>query len=311
MAKQVAVISGAAQGIGFLVAKKLSETHRVALIDVEGDEVRRAAAECGPDAVFAECNIIEQDQVETAVAKIVEQTGGIDVVMSGAGIGVGGALRHTHPDVVASMMNVNVTGNWRLIHACLPHVIERKGYVMAISSGAAIAPTTALGGYCASKAGIEMLMEVLRLELEHLGVDVGIAYFLFHDTQMVRLGREFIPAFDRSLSEMPGPMHGIYEPQQAADAIVKAIMGRDHKAFSPGYLGEVSATRMTLRTGIGSMLPEKHAHEIDELTAQNVAERGSFQGAMVPSLAAKVAAQSVGRDIELPEKGFDPSPAPG
>ncbi|MEZ4596979.1 MAG: SDR family NAD(P)-dependent oxidoreductase [Chloroflexota bacterium] len=294
MDRRIAVVTGAAQGVAYLVAKQLSETHRVALVDVEGNDVGRAAGECGPDAVAVECNLIEQEEVEAAVEQIVGETGGIDVVVSAAGIGIGGALRHTHPDVVAAQMNINVVGNWRFIHACLPHVIERQGYVLGVASAAAIAPTPALGGYCASKAGIEMLLEVLRLEVAYLGVDVGIAYFLFHDTEMVRMGKRFIPAFERTLANQPGPMHKLYPAEKAADAVVKAVRGREHKAFSPGYLGELSATRMMLRTEVGSKQAKEQAHEIDELTLQAVNERGSFAGAVVPTLACKAAARSVG-----------------
>jgi NAD(P)-dependent dehydrogenase (short-subunit alcohol dehydrogenase family) len=310
-ARPVAVINGAAQGVGYLVAKELAATHRVVLVDVQEDEVRRAATECGSDALAVPCDIIRQDEVDRAIAHVVERTGGIDVVVSGAGIGVGGSSRMLDPDVLAAMVNVNLTGNWRFVHACLPHVIERKGYVLGIASGAAIAPTPALGGYCASKAALEMLLEVLRLEVAHLGVDVGIAYFMFMDTQMVRLARHYVPAFKHTVELQPGPMHTIYPPEDAAQAVVKAIRGRKHHTFAPSYLREISATRMALRTRPGSMAARKHAAEIDELTATSVAERGPFAGAMVPTVACEVAARSVGRELDMTaDEPLDPSPAP-
>lgn len=310
MARNVAVVAGAAQGIGFLTATKLAASHRVVVVDLADNGVDRAVAACGDDAVAVECNLIDQDDVDNAVERIVSKTGGIDVVVTTAGIGIGGALRHTHPDVVAAQLNINVTGNWRLIHGCLPHVIERKGYIIGASSAAAIAPTPALGGYCASKAGIEMLLEVLRLEVAHLGVDVGIAYFLFHDTEMVRLGRNFIPAFKQTLANQPGPMHKIYDPQHAADAIVRAVEAREHKAFAPGYVGELSATRMVLRTGSASKQAIKQSAKIDALTASAVSERGDFEGAVTPTVACRAAARSVGRDVEVPAERFDRSPSP-
>lgn len=310
MARKVAVVAGGAQGIGFLTAKKLSSSHRVVVVDLADNGVERAAAACGADAIGVECNVIEQGEVDDAIAAIIGQTGGIDVVISTAGIGIGGALRHTHPDVVAAQLNINVTGNWRFIHGCLPQVIERKGYIIGAASAAAIAPTPALGGYCASKAGIEMLLEVLRLEVAHLGVDVGIAYFLFHDTEMVRLARRFIPAFKQTLANQMGPMHKIYDPERAADAIVKAVEHREHKAFSPAYVGELSATRMTLRTGLASKQPIQQSKEIDELTSVTVSERGDFDGAVTPTVACRAAARSIGRDVEVPEESFDRAPSP-
>ncbi len=308
--RPVAVLSGAAQGVGYLVARELARTHRVALLDVEADEVRRAATACGPDAIGVPCDIIRQDQVDRAITRIVEETGGIDVVMSGAGIGAGGSSRLVDPDVVAAQLSINVTGNWRFIHACLPHVIERRGYVLGIASGAAIAPTVGLGGYCASKAAIEMLLEVLRLEVAHLGVDVGIAYFLFMDTAMVRNAEQFVPAFKHAVENEPGPMHNIYPAADAAAAVVEAIRTRGHHAFAPGYLKEISATRMLLRTEIASVAAKNQAEEIDRLTGGSIAKRGPLAGAMTPTLANRVAAQSVGRDLAVTDLPLDPSPAP-
>ena len=69
-ARPVAVLSGAAQGIGYLVARELARTHRVALLDVEADEVRRAAAACGPDAIGVPCDIVRQDEVDRAIVDL-------------------------------------------------------------------------------------------------------------------------------------------------------------------------------------------------------------------------------------------------
>src|SRR5215204_2506985 len=123
MARPVAVVTGAARGIGLETARRLSATHRVALLDLDGDGVERAAADL-PDAVAAQCDITDPDAIAAAVDHVVAECGGIDVCISNAGIATAGALRRLDPDVVAAQLNVNLTGNWRLIHACLPHVIE-------------------------------------------------------------------------------------------------------------------------------------------------------------------------------------------
>lgn len=154
-------------GIGYLVVRELARTHRVALVDAEADEVRRAVAACRPDAIGVACDIIRQDAVRPGD----RADRGIDVVMSGAGIGAGGSSHLFDPDMLAAQLSINVTGNWRFIHACFRHFIARRGYVLGISSGGAIAPTVGLDGNCAGKPAIEMLPEVLRLQVPHL--DVG------------------------------------------------------------------------------------------------------------------------------------------
>src|SRR3954453_4162119 len=185
MARPVAVVTGAAHGIGLETARRLSATHRVALLDLDGEGVERAAAGLD-DAVWARCDIADPDSVAMAIDDVVAACGGIDVCVSNAGIATAGALRHLDPDVLAAQLNVNLTGNWRVIHACLPHLVERRGYVLAVASVAAIVPPPGLGAYAASKAGLEQLLDVLRMEVRHLGVDVGVAYFSWIDTEMVR-----------------------------------------------------------------------------------------------------------------------------
>src|SRR4051795_12514126 len=118
MSRPVAVITGAARGIGLESARQLAGTHRVALLDRDAPGAARAAAETGGDAVHAACDITDAASVASAVADVVERCGGIDVAIANAGIATAGALRHLDPDVLALQLDVNVTGNWRFLHAC-------------------------------------------------------------------------------------------------------------------------------------------------------------------------------------------------
>jgi len=301
--RPVAVITGAAQEIGLLTAKRLAATHRVALLDLQAEKLPQAAAECGEDAIHLACDITQQDQVDAAVAAVVSQAGGIDVIISNAGIAVGGSLRLIDPDAVAAQMNVNLTGNWRVIRACLPHVIERRGYVLGVASAAAIAPTPSIGAYCASKAALEMLLDVLYLEVAPLGVDVGVAYFTFTDTDMVRQADRYCPAFEHVRKNQPWPLNKLYRADAAADAIVAAVQGRKRRAFSPGWAVWVSRFRMLLRTKAASRINLKLAPRVDELTAETVAQRGAFSAALAITPACDAAAASVGRPRTQPKGG--------
>lgn len=301
--RPVAVITGAAQEIGFLTARRLAATHRVALLDLQADKLPEAAAACGADAIQVACDITQQDQVEAAVTAVVSQAGGIDVIISNAGIAVGGSLRLIDPDAVAVQMNVNLTGNWRIIRACLPHVIERRGYVLGVASAAAIAPTPSLGAYCASKAALEMLLDVLYLEVAPLGVAVGVAYFTFTDTDMVRQADRYCPAFEYMRKNQPWPLNKLYRAEAAADAIVAAVRGRKRRAFSPGWALWVSRFRMLLRTKAASRIHLKLVPRVDELTAATVAQRGAFAAAMAPTPACDAAVASIGRPGLQPKGG--------
>ena len=92
------------------------------------------------------------------------------------------------PETVEETIDVNLLGVWRTARAAMPHVLSRRGHLLLISSAAAVLPSSGLGAYCASKAGVEGLGRALRVELRPHGVTVGIAYYLFLATPMVAAG---------------------------------------------------------------------------------------------------------------------------
>jgi NAD(P)-dependent dehydrogenase (short-subunit alcohol dehydrogenase family) len=294
MARPVAVVTGAARGIGLETARRLSATHRVALLDLDAEGIERAAHDLG-DAVWAPCDITDADGVGAAIEQVVGECGSIDVCISNAGIATAGALRQLDPDVIAAQLNVNITGNWRVIHACLPHVIARRGYVLGVASLAAIVPPLGLGAYGASKAGLEQLLNVLRIEVRHLGVDVGVAYFSWIDTDMVRGAEAQHPGFAAMRAGLRGPAGKTLPVAAAADAIVQGVEKRSRRIVAPGFVGALYRLR--------GLIPElldhqaaKIAPEVDRFTAEMVAERGAFAAGLRPGeRSSEAAARSAGR----------------
>jgi NAD(P)-dependent dehydrogenase (short-subunit alcohol dehydrogenase family) len=294
MTRPVAVVTGAARGIGLETARRLSATHRVALLDLDANGVERAAGGMG-DAVWAGCDITDPDSVTAAVDDVVAECGGIDVCISNAGIAAMGAMRHLDPDVLAAQVNVNLTGNWRFIHACLPHVVARRGYVLGVASAAAIVAPLGIGAYGASKAGFEHLLNVLRIEVRHLGVDVGVAYFSWIDTDMVRGADSHHPGFAAMRRGLRGPAGKTLPVADAADAIVRGVQKRSRRVVAPGFVGALYRLR--------GLIPElidreasKSAPDVDRFTAEMVAERGAFAAGLRPGeQASEAAARSAGR----------------
>ena len=185
------LITGAARGLGAETARRLAARGaNVALVGLEPDELQRVAAQCGTNAAWFECDVTDVEALERAVQGTVERFGGIDVVMANAGIATGGTVRATDPAAFERTIEINLLGVWRTVRACLPHVVERQGYVLVIASLAAAVHGPGMAAYSASKAGAEAFADSLRSEVRHLGVDVGVGYFSFIDTDMVRGGDE-------------------------------------------------------------------------------------------------------------------------
>jgi NAD(P)-dependent dehydrogenase (short-subunit alcohol dehydrogenase family) len=275
MSHPVVVITGGAMGIGLEVARRIAPTHRVALLDIDAEKARSAAAQLGSDAIALSCDITDPASVAAAVHTVVERFGGIDVAVSNAGIGSGGTARHLDPDALATQLNVNLTGNWRFIHACLPHLVRSRGYLLGVASAAAITAPPGESFYSASKAGLEALLNVLRTEVAHLGVDVGVAYLMFIDTPMVREMDLEQADLARMRKKLPGPAGKTYPVSMAADRVADGIRRRATRVFVPSSLRWQYLLRGLLPPVLDITF-RRIAREIDQLTEAKVAERGSF-----------------------------------
>src|SRR5512134_73946 len=180
-------ITGAARGIGAESARRLAARGaNVALAGLEPEELERVARQCGANAAAFECDVTDWDALAAAVDGAVERFGGIDVVVANAGIAPAGMTRSIDPRAFERTLDVNLLGVWRTVRSSLPHVIERNGYVLVIASLAAGLHGPGMSAYSASKAGAEAFANSLRVEVKRLGVDVGVAYFGFIDTDLVR-----------------------------------------------------------------------------------------------------------------------------
>jgi len=233
---QVVFVTGAARGIGATAAKQLAARGaKVALVGLEPDELAKVAAECGPDAAWFEADVTDTAAIEAAVQGAVERFGGIDVVIANAGIATGGSVLNIDPAAWERVVEVNLFGSWRTIRATLPHVIERRGYVLQVASVAAIAHAPFMSAYCASKAGVEAFADSLRTEVAHVGVDVGVAYFSWIDTDMVR-GADERPGIGTMRKRISGPAGKTYPLSDVAAAVAQGVERRSRHVTVPGWV---------------------------------------------------------------------------
>src|SRR5215217_5416184 len=220
------LITGAARGLGAETARRVAARGaNVALVGLEPEELQRVAAQCGTNTACFECDVTDKEALERAVRGAVERYGGIDVVMANAGIAPGGMVRSTDPAAFERSIEINLLGVWRTVRATLPHVIERQGYVLVIASLAAAVHGPGMAAYSASKAGAEAFADSLRVEVKRLGVDVGVGYFSFIDTDLVR-SADAHPTLGRLRQETFGPLAKAYPVSAVGEAIAEGIESR-------------------------------------------------------------------------------------
>jgi NAD(P)-dependent dehydrogenase (short-subunit alcohol dehydrogenase family) len=256
------LITGAARGIGADAARRIAgRGARVSLVGLEPDELRAVASDCGPDALWFEADVTDAAALENAVSTTAEQTGGIDVVIPNAGIAAGGPMRYMEEESFRSVIEVNVIGVWRTIRLTLPHLIERKGYLLPVASMAAILPQfPGFVPYSTSKAAVEAMAKCVRVEVAHLGVDVGVAYFGWIDTDMVRGGEEH-SAFSFMRSRLKGPLGKTLPVSKAGEAIVAGIEKRTKIVAEPPFVRVVDKLRGLVPNAVDREIT-KHVPEV-------------------------------------------------
>ena len=236
-------VTGAARGIGSGVVERLhSKGANVALVGLEPDLLEERAAKLGDRAAWFEADVTDVDALNAAVKGTVERFGGIDVAVANAGIHTVGSLITAPPEQVERTLNVNLMGVWRTDRAVLPHVIERKGYLLNIASLAAAAHAPLMGPYAASKAGVEALTDSLRVELAPSGTRAGCAYFGFIDTDLVRGSFEH-PSTKAMEGIMPAAIRRAVPLSAAVDAIERGIQRRSGRLWAPRFVGGALAIR--------------------------------------------------------------------
>lgn len=236
------LITGAARGIGALLARRLHQRGaRLALLGLEPELLAEVAAGCG-DAAWYECDVSERDQVDRAVADAAERLGGLDVAVANAGVGAQMTLIDGDPEVWDKTFAVNLAGTYNLVRAAGAHVAHPDGYFLLTASLAAAVHLPLMSAYCASKAAVESLGDSLRIELRPSGARVGVAYYAELDTDMTTRGFATEAAARTPLGGNGRLPVSPVEP--AIDALERGIRRRSRRVVSPSWVGAVLPIRM-------------------------------------------------------------------
>jgi NAD(P)-dependent dehydrogenase (short-subunit alcohol dehydrogenase family) len=243
LAGQVVVVTGAARGIGALVARRLAAHHaRVALIGLEPGELARVSASCGPHSRWWEVDVTDEGALADVASKVRYAYDRIDIVVANAGIAIGGPFIHSDARSFARVIEVNLLGSVATARVFLPALIESKGYLLQVASLAALAPAPMMAAYCASKSGVEAFANAVRGEVAHHGVRVGVAYLSWTDTDMVR-GADENAALRDMRAGLPFPAGRTSPLAPAVDALIRGIARRAPRVYGQRWLPPMQVVR--------------------------------------------------------------------
>ncbi len=184
--RPVALVTGAARGIGAAVARRLaSDGWQLALFDrcaddpgldyplatpADLEQVAEQCAAAGSEVVAVVGDVREQGSLDAAVARAVIELGGLDAAIAVAGVIAGGAPAWESGDAeLAAMIDVNLAGVWHLVTAAVPALLKRpvprRGRVIAVASAGAVVGLPKLSAYSASKHAVVGLIRSVAAEL--------------------------------------------------------------------------------------------------------------------------------------------------
>lgn len=173
---RVALITGAGRGLGRELARALAcRGVAVAVLDRDPEGLATLEAELGPDVKFAWelADVTDAPSLAAKVALLEERLGPIDLAIANAGIGRETPAHDFRSEDISALIHVNLLGVSNTIAAVLPGMIaRRKGHIVGISSLASLHGLPRMTGYCASKAGVNALLESLHLELKRHNIAV-------------------------------------------------------------------------------------------------------------------------------------------
>ena len=173
-----ALVTGGSKGIGLGIAQQMVLAGmNVAITARNGDEVEasaRSLSDEGPGrAIGIACDVRDLDQQRTAVERLLEEFGSLDVVIANAGVGAFGAIDELSVEDWHKVIDTNLTGVFYTVKATVEQLKSSSGYLITIGSLAGVNFAAGSGAYNASKWGLTGFSQAIMLDLRKHGVKVS------------------------------------------------------------------------------------------------------------------------------------------
>lgn len=220
MKKSIALVTGAAQGIGLACAEALLEQgHFVILSDINADLVKAASQKLGGQTDFVVCDMSDPKAINSMFDEIEAKHGGISVLVNNAGIAMPKPFFETSVEDFRKVIDINLVGVFLAIQRAAKSMIANKieGAIVNMSSINAVVAIPAIASYCASKGGVMQLTKAASLALAPHGIRVNAVGPGSIDTEMMAGVNANPEAMKMVMSRTP--LQRIGSPREIGDVV--------------------------------------------------------------------------------------------
>jgi NAD(P)-dependent dehydrogenase (short-subunit alcohol dehydrogenase family) len=198
---KVAIVTGGSEGIGFSVAEGLAAGGaRVVLVARREAVLAAAVAKLGSSASYVVGDVADADTAVRAVSRAVEAHGGLDLLVSNAGVLIPGQVSEQPLDEVDRMIALNLRGPVAFMRAATAQMAQRPGAAaVVVSSAASRMPVAGIGIYGATKVALNYLVATWAKELAPMGIRVNGVCPGATETPQFRAVAEVIPGFEERI----------------------------------------------------------------------------------------------------------------
>ncbi|KMY32090.1 3-oxoacyl-ACP synthase [Lysinibacillus xylanilyticus] len=237
---KVAIITGAANGIGYAAAERFIEEGAFVVIADFNEEAGVSAAEqLGDQALFVQVNVADRESVKKLVATVIEREGRIDILINNAGITRDAMLTKMTEDQFQQVLDVNLTGVFHCTQEVIPHMVAAGGgKIINTSSVSGVYGNVGQTNYAATKAAIVGMTKTWAKELGRKGINVNAVAPGFTETDMVKKMPENVLAQMRSVV----PLQRLGTPRDIANAYL--FLASDEASYVHGHTLHVDGAIM-------------------------------------------------------------------
>lgn len=243
--KPVALVTGAAQGIGLACAQALAaDGYAVVLSDIKADAVAAAAANLGQDHRAEACDMGDADAILSMFDRVEADLGPVSVLVNNAGIALPGSFLDYSLADFRKVLEVNLTGVFAASQRAARTMVERgiAGAIVNMSSINAVVAIPAIPAYCASKGGVMQLTKAMALALAPHGIRVNAVGPGSIDTEMMAGVNANPEAMQMAMSRTPLKRMGT--AQEIANVV--AFLASDKASYITGETIYVDGGRLGL-----------------------------------------------------------------